>query len=249
MVQCLRCGTAQNNSATSCSICGTTMNRSSIPAPNTNSLAKWEDRTGSIFISLWNTTFSIIKHPSAFFTQVSNRSKLGSAVLFYVIISLIILPVTMIYDGFSSITTETGNSISAILLEHGLFFVLGIGGIFLGAAFLHLLFAITGVKKAPFKTTATANCYCNAPLIFMLIPIPFVPIFVSAIWAFVLQIISMATVHKCPVGKMAMIQIVPVAILTVLMVLLVIIIAMVVVAAGISLTDTLGIQEILDLIR
>jgi len=127
--------------------------------------------------------------------------------------------------------------------------LLGVAGIFVGAAFLIILFKMTGIYKSSYKETVTTLCYTNAPLLLMIIPIPFVPMIVAGIWSFALQIIGTATTNRCSIGKMALIQIIPLVISIILFVISIALLAVLATAVGISLTDTLKIQDILDLIR
>jgi len=83
----------------------------------------------------------------------------------------------------------------------------------------------------------------------MILPIPFVPLIVAGIWSFALQIIGTATINHCSIGKMALIQIIPLVISIIFFIISIVLLVVLATAVGISLTDSLKIQDILDLIR
>ncbi len=253
MVQCLKCGIGQNESSSFCTVCGNVLQQSS---SNVSTEVKkpavindWEERNGSIFITLWNTIKTILSTPTIFFQQITPKTKIAPALFFYILVTLFALPATMLYQTIQSSGDTNGFAATQIMLQPLTTLLFGVSGIYIGAALYMLLFMITGVKKASYKETAIALCYTNAPMVLMIIPIPFLPLIVAGIWVFILQIIGLASVHRCSVGKMAAIQIVPLIIISIVFAILIAVIVAFAVVLGFSLTDSLKIQDILDLIR
>ncbi len=250
MIQCPKCGIGQTVSSQYCSICGTIINqKSSLPSMT---LSGWEKRDGSLFGTFFKTIGTLLSSPSTIFRQISSRSKVSSAILFYVLILLIVTPI-LTWVQSADISSGGGQSeqflFIKVILQPVFTLILGLISLVISASLLHLLFIITRVKTADFKETLIAYCYIQAPVIFFLIPLPILPQLFIGIWSFVLQVIGMAEVHKTSYGKMFLIQFVTAMILFVILFFLTIILLLILAAAGLAVSDTLNIQDILDLVR
>jgi len=248
MIHCPKCGIAQNDSTSFCTVCGSVLDQSVRYRSEAFRLSLWEKREGSLFVALWKTVIAILKQPTTFFTQINVRSDRKSALLFFILLTVIAIPATMLQQSFDS-NVNTSLITAQIMIQPIAMILLGVSGIFVGAAFLIILFKMTGVHKASYKETVTALCYTNAPLLLMILPIPFVPLIVAGIWSFALQIIGTATINHCSIGKMALIQIIPLVISIIFFIISIVLLVVLATAVGISLTDSLKIQDILDLIR
>lgn len=251
MTSCPKCGISQTISGQYCSTCGTIIVQKSTGSDM--NFHKWENRTGSLFGSFFSLIGTLLSSPAKVFSRITMRSRMGTAILFYVLLVLITAPsilVSQIGDFSEAASSEYGSFvIPMMLMQPVITLILGTAGLFISAGLLQLLFMITGVKKASYKETFVAYCYSSAPLIILLFPIPILPAIVVNIWGFVLQVIGMAELHKVGRGKMFLIQIIPLVIMWILLIIFIVLMVAMITAVGISMSDTLPIQELLDSIR
>lgn len=251
MTSCPKCGISQTISASYCTTCGAIIDQNRTGSDM--NFGKWENRTGSLFGAFFSLVGTLLSAPSKIFSRITERSKTGSAVLFYILLILITAPSILISQigDFSEMASSEYSSflIPMIMTQPLMTLLFGVAGLYISAGFLQLLFMITGVKRAGYKETFIAYCYSSAPAILLLLPIPVLASIVVGIWGFALQVIGMAELHRVKRGKMFLIQFIPVVIVWTVLIAFVILVAVMIAAVGISMSDTLPIQELLDSIR
>jgi len=251
MILCPQCGITQQETAQSCSVCGSLINKTSPSFQEKYSIAQWEHREGSLLDNFFKLIGSLFTTPTLLFRRVRNSSSLGSAILFYLIIILVTTPVQIfmqsLLDG-SEISSSTDYFVMFGVMPV-LIILLSLFALPFSVAWRYLLVLITGAKKASFKQTFVAVTYAQAPAVLMLLPIPLVMPLVVSIWSFVLEVFALAEINKTSRMRMFLTLFIPAVILFCLYIMMVVFLVIVVLAIVSTGYSTFSIQDYLELYR
>lgn len=188
----------------------------------------WEKRSElGFFPSLFGTIQRTLMSPSETFSSMKRDGGLGSPLLFYGIISIVVGLVGLVYQmifGIGLAAAEMGSPDmaemggNAALAMFGGSMGLGLGlillpvmvilGIFIISGIHHLLLMLVGAKPIDFETTFRVCCYgYGAVSVFYLLPI--CGGIIGGLWGLVLVIIGFAKAHETSTGKAALAVLLP----------------------------------------
>ncbi len=206
MIQCPTCGTHQVHSGalSSCESCGAlltdTVTVTASPTPAVG--IPWENtERENIFKALFNTIWESMMHPSRFFSHITKTSSLFHALLF----GLTAGSIGVLFDlswqnsftdfweilALQGIDIDFSQPISTSLVFSPLLLILHI---VLLSLFIHFLLVVTRGSHNTFRSTVITVCYIQSAAV-----LSFIPVFgnvISPIWALVILIIGISSVHN-----------------------------------------------------
>ncbi len=251
MIACSQCGINQNETAQTCSVCGSYLSKKTSTFQEKYSIAQWEHRDGSLFENFFKLIGSIFSAPSAIFKRVRNSSSLSSAIFFYVLIILMTTPAQMVMQAImdSSQMESTTDYFVLFGVVPVAVILISLFSLPFSIAWKYFLVLITGARKASFKQTFVSLTYAQAPAILMLLPIPFVMPLIVTVWSFVLEVFALAEINKTSRMRMFLTLFIPAVILFGLYMMLVIFLVVLVIAFIGAEYPSYSIQDFLELYR
>lgn len=266
MTLCPKCGSCQTAAVQFCGICGTYIKQSSPLVES--ALSHWEQRDGSLFGALFSVIKQLFSAPTTFFRKISNKSTVGSALLFVILITLLILPSMLFYSYFtelfvSMMGTESTSSlfeqygagypIMETVLQPAAIAATSLISLLFWSIFYHTLFKGVGIANGKYKETLITMSYAKAPMILFLLPLPMFTQLIAGIWTFALEIIGLAKVHKAETSRvfftMFISSLVVKTVLLLLVILVVLFAVSLLLSAGLLTAELLPYKDLLDFIR
>ncbi len=206
MTQCPKCGTQRVHSGTlsSCEMCGSLLPEETgvTASPIRAAGILWEHTEHmNIFKALLYTIWESMMHPSQFFSHITKTSSLFHALLFGLTAGSIGLLFDLSWQNsfadfwdilaIQGIEADFGHSVSQSLIFSPLLLILHIGILSL---YIHFLLVVTRGSHNTFKATVIAVCYIQSAAV-----LSFIPVFgsiISPLWALVILIIGISSVHN-----------------------------------------------------
>ena len=206
MIQCPYCGATRVHSSASllCEFCGKAVSNNTTESVSTSVPVgiPWEHTEHmNIFKALLITIKECLIKPFQFFAKITESSSLFHALLFGLVAGSIgvlfdvmwqksfadsweFLSIQGIDHDFSTTSTNTLLFSPLILLMH----------IFLLSLYVHGLLVITKAKHTTFRSTVIAISYIQSASVLSIIPS--LGNAISPVWAFIILIIGISSVHK-----------------------------------------------------
>jgi hypothetical protein len=229
MINCSKCSTLQDETALLCSACGSPL---SVESCSNSSVQNWENRDKiSIISAIYKTTHSILFDPYRFFSTISTRSSLSSAILYLLLTTAISILFIFLADGsivnhhdLDFIENYIGVSANTILVVVPILLLLGsVVSLFITAALYQIMFLITGSNKKEYQETTIGIAYSQGIAIFTFIP--FIGPLVVTVWGAYIQLTAMAAIHKISRKRVFFVTLLPLIVIVFTLAIITIIIA------------------------
>jgi len=173
----------------------------------------WEDPNASFPQSLFDTLTLFLGSPGRAFARTSREGSLGRPILYALIFGSVGAIISGMYEvlfhgaiGRLFPGSEMGEdfALQTVFQVWGMFFapVLVAAGLFIGATICHLFLLMFGGASAGYSGTLRAFSYAHSPAVFQVVP--FVGPVIYGVWAIVLEVRGLASLHRCSIGKAAL---------------------------------------------
>ena len=184
----------------------------------TDATFSWPPVEGASVVGAFMQTWQAATfHPTAFFRALPSRGSLGSALLYYLPLSIIIAGAELFWRMLRGPVTEQDSAVSTLgaadaVLNPLVWFLLSpllqLVSLFLSAAVTHALLKLFGGTQRDIATSVRVFAFAYSPMLVSVVPV--IGPLVGFVWVVVVAIIGLREAQRTTTGRAAAAVLIPV---------------------------------------